>query len=124
MGASTWKLNVEVFPFLGPTAQKGMGSEVAAFLSFVMTFRTQGEFNTERWEVVVTRATRVLLAAQVPTLLFPSDSSQHLKTCVYSTVIRCPGEISLRQYFKSKVTCFFFFFLLHIFATTIFHSAM
>lgn len=57
------------------------------------------------------RATRVLLAAQVPTLLFPSDSSQHLKTCVYSTVIRCPGEISLRQYFKSKVTCFFFFFI-------------
>lgn len=45
MGVSTWNFNVRVFPLLGPTAQKEIGSELAGFLSFVIMFYTQGNFH-------------------------------------------------------------------------------
>lgn len=45
MRASTWNLNFRVLPLLGSPAQKETGSALAGFLSFVIMFYTQGNFN-------------------------------------------------------------------------------
>lgn len=45
LGASTWNLNVTVFPLLSLPTQKESGSELAALLSFVIILYTHGNFN-------------------------------------------------------------------------------
>lgn len=53
-GAPTWNSRRRAFPFFGPTARKkGTGSELAGMLSFVIMFYTRGNFNVQRWEVMI-----------------------------------------------------------------------